>query len=111
MTYTAKVTAGVDFSQAEVKESDNQVTVKLPAAKIQTITIDPDSIEFSDIKKALFNRASKEDAIEAEKIADEDIRASMDKKELLNTATIQAREMVKEIMTPALANGMTLVIE
>ncbi|MBP3882714.1 MAG: DUF4230 domain-containing protein [Lachnospiraceae bacterium] len=111
MTYTAKVTAGVDFSQAEVKESDNQVTVKLPAAKIQTITIDPDSIEFYDIKKALFNRASKEDAIEAEKIADEDIRASMDKKELLNTATIQAREMVKEIMTPALANGMTLVIE
>lgn len=111
MTYTAKVTAGVDFSQAEVKESGNQVTVKLPAAKIQTITIDPDSIEFYDIKKALFNRASKEDAIEAEKIADEDIRASMDKKELLNTATIQAREMVKEIMTPALADGMTLVIE
>ena len=111
MTYTAKVTAGVDFSQAEVKESGNQITVKLPAAKIQTITIDPDSIEFYDIKKALFNRVSKEDAIEAEKIADEDIRASMDKKELLNTATIQAREMVKEIMNPALADGMTLVIE
>ena len=111
MTYTAKVTAGVDFSQAEVKESGNQVSVKLPSAKIQTITIDPDSIEFYDIKKALFNHASKEDAIEAEKIADEDIRSSMDKQELLNTANEQARAMVKEIMSPALADGTTLVIE
>ena len=111
MIYTAKVTAGVDFSQAVIEETGKQVTVKLPPAKIQTITIDPDSIEFYDIKKALFNRASKEDAIEAEKIADEDIRSSMDKQELLNTANEQARAMVKEIMSPALADGMTLVIE
>lgn len=111
MTYTAKVTAGVDFSKAEVSEEGNQVTVKLPKAKIQSISIDQDSIEFFDLKRAIFNRASKEDAIEAEKIADEDIRASMDKQELLNTANEQAKVLVKEIMTPALADGATLVIE
>lgn len=111
MTYTAKVTAGVDFSKAEITEDGKQITVKLPQATIQAISIDQDSIEFYDLKRAIFNHASKEDAIEAEKIADEDIRASMDKQELLKTANDQARAMVKEMLTSTLADGATLVIE
>lgn len=111
MTYTAKVTAGIDFSQAEVTESINKVTIKLPAAKIQTVSIDPNSIQFYDLKKALFNQASKEDAVEAQKEADADVRSSMDKKELLETATEQAKSMITEMVTPFLADGMTLIIE
>lgn len=111
MTYTAKVTAGVDFSKAEINESGKKITVKLPAARIQTITVDPDSIEFYDTKKALFNHASKEDAIEAQKEADEDIRMSMDKQELLNTATAQARQMVTDMLEAVVADGTTIIIE
>lgn len=111
MVYTAKVTAGVDFSKAEIKESGKKITVKLPPARIQTISIDPDSIEFYDTKKAIFNHASKEDAIDAQKEADEDIRMSMDKQELLNTATVQARQMVTDMLEAVVAEGTTIIIE
>ena len=111
MVYTAKVTAGVDFSKAEIKESGNKITVKLPPARIQTITVDPDSIEFYDTKKAIFNHADKEDAIEAQKEADEDIRMSMDKQELLNTANAQAKKMLTDMLEAVVADGTTIIIE
>ncbi len=111
MTYTAKVTAGIDFSKANVIESDDEVIIELPKAKVLTQSIDPDSIEFYDIKKAFFNPPSREDALTAQEEAYADLDASLDKKELLETANAQAKVMVTEMFTPLLDEDVKLTVK
>ena len=55
MIYDANVKAGVDLGQVQMDIKGNKVSVTLPKAEIQDITIDPDSLEFYDEKFALFN--------------------------------------------------------
>lgn len=110
MTYTGKVTAGVDFSKAKITESEKQITIELPDAEIFTTGIDPNTIQFYDTKKALFNKSDKEDTVEAEKEAKADMEASMDKKELLDTAKAQAKTMVLEMFTPVVGEDVKLVV-
>ena len=68
MGYRADVSAGVDLSQAQVVVEGRDIKVKLPASTIQTIKIDPNSIEFYDSEYSLFAWDNKEDTVEAEGI-------------------------------------------
>lgn len=111
MTYTARVTAGVDFSKAIITEKDEVIIIELPTAKVLTKQIDLESIEYHDVKKAKFNPPSREDAIAAQKDAYEDLDISMDKKELLDTANAQAKVMLKEMLEPFLADGVELIVK
>lgn len=65
MVYSADVTAGVDLSQASVTVSGKQINVTLPQAKVQTVSIDPNSLKFYDSSFALFNWENKNDTAEA----------------------------------------------
>ena len=95
MTYTAKATAGIDFSKAKITEKDNLILIELPKAEVLTTQIDLDSIKYYDIKRAKINPPSREDSLAAQKDAYEDLDASMDKKELLESATAQAKVMLQ----------------
>ena len=110
MTYTGKVTAGVDFSKAKITESDSQITIKLPEAEIFTKSIDPNSIQYYDTKKAIFNKSDRDDSTAAQKEAYDNMDASMDKKELLDSAKSQAKAMVLEMFTPVVGENVKLVV-
>lgn len=111
MTYTAKVTAGIDFSKAIVTEKDEVIIIELPKAEVLTKQIDLESIKYYDIKKSKINPPSREDALAAQKDAYEDLDVSMDKKELLDTANAQAKAMLKEMLEPFLAEDVELIIK
>ena len=50
MTYRAEVRAGVDLSQADIKITDKEVQLTLPAVRILDTVVDSDSIQFYDEK-------------------------------------------------------------
>ena len=71
MIYDASVKAGVDLKQVQIDIKGNNISVTLPKAEIQDITIDPGSLEFYDEKFALFNFQDREDTVEALQYAKE----------------------------------------
>ena len=55
MSYTAEIRAGIDVSEVKVNVVGNTVVVKLPETEIQSINVDPNSVNFYDESHALFN--------------------------------------------------------
>lgn len=116
MMYTAEIVAGVDMSKVTVDVTQpangnaGKVVVNIPKAAVQTVTIDPDSLEFYDTKWALFNKTANTDVQEALKGAEADARANFGKKELISTAQAQAEEVIKGFVQNVLPEGYELEI-
>ena len=98
MGYRADVSAGVDLSQAQVVVEGRDIKVKLPASTIQTIKIDPNSIEFYDSEYSLFAWDNKEDTVEALNAAQTDVETKMNRAELLSKADEQAKEVIEDML-------------
>lgn len=94
MIYDASVKAGVDLSEVTVTVNGNQVTVHLPAARIQNITIDPDSLEFYDEKFALFNFQNRTDTVTALQYAEDDVKDWVQETDLLASADEKAQSLI-----------------
>ena len=105
MIYDARIKAGIDLSRAQTEVSGNTITITLPPAEIQDITIDPDSLEFYDEKIALFNPDNKEDTVTALQYAKEDAEKNAAQKELLETAETQAKLAIQKLLTPLIENN------
>ncbi len=114
MTYTADIVAGVDMSKVTVDlvqpqgGNPGKVTVSIPKAAVQSVTIDPDSLEFYDQKWALFNKTANTDVQEALKAAEQDARQNFGKKELISTAQEQAEEVIRGFVQSVLPEGYEL---
>ena len=114
MMYTADIVAGVDMTKVTVdvvqpaNGNPGKVVVNVPKPTIQTVTIDPDSLEFYDQKWALFNKTANTDVQEALKAAEADARANFGKKELIATAQEQADEVIRGFVQSVLPNGYEL---
>lgn len=100
MIYDAKITAGIDLSQADVSVEGNSIKVTLPQPEIQDITIDPDSLEFYDEQLALFNWTEKEDTQKAMSYAKEDAAAKAEQIDLLGQASEQAENVIANLLLP-----------
>lgn len=112
MIYDAEVRAGVDLSKARVEVSGRDVRVALPAATVQSISIDPDSIRFYDEKFALFNWQNRTDAAEALKLAQENANEKVDASKLIAEANDQAVEAVRALLSPFTGEGgYTVAVE
>lgn len=94
MIYTATIRAGIDLSQAQIKLTDEKVTVFLPACEVQSIEVDADSIEFYDEHWALFNWTQKEDVIDTISTAKEDVKQKADIDSLLENAKKQTTTII-----------------
>lgn len=94
MIYDASVKAGVDLGQVQVDIKGSHITVTLPKAEIQDITIDPNSLEFYDEKFALFNFQDREDTVEALQYAKEDVTEHVENTDLLKTAEERAKTVI-----------------
>lgn len=98
MIYTAKVRAGIDLGRAGIEIGEEQVVITLPECEVQSIDIDEDSIEFYDEHWALFNRTEKEDVIDTISAAREDVQEKADLESLLESADLQTRQLVTELL-------------
>lgn len=107
MIYDATITAGIDLSQAEVTLDGTSIKVVLPQPTIQSIIIDPDSLEFYDEKAALFNWTEKEDTQKAMSYAKEDASAKAEQVELLAKASEQAESVVTNLLLPFTEDSKT----
>ena len=110
LTYDGEIRAGIDLSAASVSLQENTVTVRLPAAKILSHDIDPESVEIFDERASLFNPFTVEDftAFQA------DQRTAMEEKALshglLEEAQTQAETSVRALLSAALPEGYELVL-
>lgn len=104
MIYDAQIKAGIDLLKAQISLTGDTISVSLPKAEIQDITIDPDSLEFYDEKIALFNPQNKEDTVAALQAAKEDAEKSAADSELLASADEQAKRLVQELLAPLTQN-------
>ena len=98
MLYTADVRAGIDLSKAEISITDDQVIITLPECEVQSIDVDPDSIEFYDEHWALFNRVEKTDVIDTISAAKEDVSTKADVESLLEHAGLQTKAIIEGIL-------------
>lgn len=110
MRYTANIRAGIDFSEISIKITDSKVVVKVPEAKVQSIDVDPDSIEFYDERYALFNWTDKRDVVDAISISKEDATAHANVEELIKKAYVQTGTVIKNILEGSVGDR-ELVIE
>ena len=97
MSYTAEIRAGIDVSEVKVNVVGNTVVVKLPETEIQSINVDPNSVNFYDESHALFNWDNKKDGVEAIKNAEADVEANADLQELKSKATKNSKEIIENI--------------
>lgn len=98
MLYTADVRAGIDLSKAEISITDDQVIITLPECEVQSIDVDPDSIEFYDEHWAVFNRVEKTDVIDTISAAKEDVSTKADVESLLEHAGLQTKAIIEGIL-------------
>lgn len=104
MIYTAKIRAGVDVSQIQIQVTDEQVIITVPDAVIQSVDVDPNSIEFYDEKYALFNWSDKEDVVDTLSVAKEDATANANATELIENANAQTSSILRSILEDSIGN-------
>ncbi|MDO4442957.1 MAG: DUF4230 domain-containing protein [Slackia sp.] len=105
MIYDADIRAGVDLSQAEVDVNGANVKVELPAASVQSISIDPDSLQFYDQQYALLNWQNRDDTAKALQMAQDDAEAKVDSTTMIEDAQKQAETVVETILLPFTESG------
>ena len=102
MMYTANVRAGIDISKAQIAVSGDEVVITLPECEVQSIDIDPDSIEFYDEHLALFNWTEKEDIIDTVSAGQQDVSEKADLDSLLEAAEDQTKALIGGLLSDAI---------
>lgn len=110
MVYAADVHAGVNLNESTVEVAGRHITITLPQANVQSIAIDPESLELRDSNWTLLNRGNRDDVSEALRLAEEDVRGKIDRAELLESANTQAEEVVRGLLSPFVDQGYTLTV-
>lgn len=113
MSYTAQVRAGVNLGKATVNVSEDgrTIDVELPAAEIQSTSIDPKSIEFYDRQFALLNWDTKQDAVKAMSAAKDDVAEHVDTTSLMDTASENAKTVVEGLLLPFADAGYAVQVK
>lgn len=109
MVYTAEVRAGIDISAVKTELDEKKVIVTLPPAEIQTLKVDPESIQFYDEKHALFNWDKKTDVTTAITLAENDVREKADTDGLLKQASQRAELIVEGLLEGAVGDRVVVV--
>ena len=112
MIYKATVRAGVDVSKIkiDINKAAKKVNVSIPSAEVLEAHVDPASIEYIDEKLALFNTDSKEDSDRAQAMAEDDALKAFEETGFLDTANIQAEDLIKGILSGIIPDNYTLKI-
>ena len=109
MTYTAEIEAGVNVEDIKVYESGDRVIIEMPDAEVQSVYVDPDSIEFHDESFAIFNWDDKQDGVDAVKNAENDALENADTDALVKAADEHAEELIESLFQDVISNGEVVV--
>ena len=97
MFYSYEIRVGVDLSKAKIAvDNDNHViSITLPKADLQSVSVDPDSLRFFDEQTSLFNDAEVSDTAAALQDAKKTAANKATKSDLLKEADKQAKKVVQ----------------
>ena len=111
LSYDGEIKAGIDLGQTVVSLNGNEVEVHLPASKILSHEMDPDSVQVFDEKTSIFNplhvtefaqfQADQQDVME-QKALDSGILAE---------AAEKARGSVRLLLEKSIPEGYTLILK
>lgn len=94
MYYEATVQAGIDMGKITCIEENGKFIIQLPAVQIDKVSIDPNSLEFLDVDKAIFNKFQPNDTQTALQRANEDVYNQATTDQLLDIAEKNAIDVV-----------------
>ena len=97
MIYDADIKAGVDMAKAKVSMDGKKIDIVLPQAKIQDVSVDPDSVKIYDQKYSLLNWTDRSDTSTAMSKAKQDARKAAEQSDIVKQANEQARKIVKQM--------------
>ena len=114
MFYSYEIRAGVDLAKAEIKVHDDTrtISITLPKATLQSVSVDPDSLRFFDSESSLFNGNEVTDTAEALKHAKKSAADKASKSKLLQEADKQAKQIVEKAYSQvAKADGYKVQVQ
>lgn len=99
MIYDADIKAGIDMSKAKVSIDGKKIDITLPQARIQDVSVDPDSVKIYDQKYSLLNWADRSDTSAAMSKAKQDARKAAESSDIVKHANQQAIKIVKQMFS------------
>ena len=109
MKYEAEIDAGFELENVNIEVNDDSVVVTVPEAKILSVNIDPNSLEFYDNKVSLFKTDRKEATKQALQAAQKDAEEHATSKGLLDAANKRAEVIFKGIFEGGVGNRSIIV--
>jgi hypothetical protein len=109
MKYEAVIDAGFDLENVSIEVNDDSVIVNVPEAQIQSVNIDPDSLEFYDNKTSLIKTDRKEATKQALKSAQKDAEEHAQSKGILEAANKRAEIIFKGILEGGVGDRTIIV--
>ena len=98
MKYEAEIDAGFELENVNIEVNDDSVVVTVPEAKILSVSIDPDSLEFYDNQVSLIKTDRKEATKQALQAAQKDAEEHATGKVILEAANKRAEIIFKGIL-------------
>ena len=111
LTYDGEIKAGIDLSQAVINVTGTGVEVHLPASKILSHEIDPDSVEVFDEKTSIFNPLHVKEFAAFQADQQEAMEQRAMEGGLLAEAGAKARSSVRLLLEQAVPEGYTLTVK
>lgn len=100
MVYEATARAGIDVKEVKIEQDDFKpiVWVTIPKAKVLDVKVDTSSIKYLRTDFALLNPNPKEDANNANTLAEEDAKKEVEEMGILSAADEQAETLIKGLL-------------
>ena len=109
MKYEAEIDAGFELEEVSIEVLDDSVVVTVPEAKILSVNIDPDSLEFYDNKNSLIKTDRKEATKQALKEAQKDAEEHATQKGIIDEANKRAEIIFKGILEGGVGDRAIIV--
>ena len=111
MTYQAKINVGIEAADITYEITDESVIIRLPEAKmLDQVNVLPDSLQFFDEQKALFNPTDHEDTQLALQKAQEDAELHANIEGVKEQANANARELAEALFPQELLGERQLQV-
>lgn len=113
MVYEATARAGIDVKEVKIEQDDFKpiVWVTIPKAKVLDVKVDTSSIKYLRTDFALLNPNPKEDANNANTLAEEDAKKEIEEMGILSAADEQAETLIKGLLQDSIPKKYEIQIK
>ena len=113
MVYEATARAGIDVKEVKIEQDDFKpiVWVTIPKAKVLDVKVDTSSIKYLRTDFALLNPNPKEDANNANTLAEEDAKKEVEEMGILSAADEQAETLIKGLLQDSIPKKYEIQIK